>query len=539
MTLSNLTIKSKLTTLVLIAIGVVIAICGYNLNQLSNTSMAERKAKLSAQVESAESLVQYYYQQRTALGEQTAKEQALNALKALRYDSSNYFWVIDQQHTVVMHPLKANLIGKDSSGFKDGAGKFHWQEMVRLSKTPAQKGFLDYQWKSPEGDLKDKISFVQLVPEWGWVIGSGLLVADIQETVYAQALKQATLAAIASAFLLFLGFVISKNIIIPLERLINNTHKIADGDLTVRMNMSRKDELGDMSQQIDKMLTILQETLSSARDAATRSSDMAVQIAAASEESSVSVTSQHSQLELLSTAMTEMTATISDVANNAENTAESTRRVVEHAHSNEANMQLSAQNIGKVSDDVSIANELVQELQSGVKEIAGVVKVIEDVSEQTNLLALNAAIEAARAGEQGRGFAVVADEVRNLASRTQNSTSEVQQTIERLTEQTERTFQSMKESDRHVQQSVDSTTTTQAQLLEMVTELQLANDMIAQIAAASEQQNTVATDMNENVVGIHSAANEVLQASEALAQNSQQMANSAEVLTSQLKYFKV
>lgn len=539
MKLSNLSVRAKLTSLVLISIFVVIALCGYNLNEFRKSATTERESKLSAQVESVISLLEFYQKQSASLGEEVAKQQAFDAVKALRYDGNNYFWLVDQNHTVVMHPLKENLIGKDSRNFKDGAGKHHWQEMVRISRTPAQKGFLDYQWKSPQGELKDKISYVQLLPEWGWVVGSGILVADIKEATYAQAFKQAIVAGIFSIALLLLGFTISNNILIPLNRLIENTHKIASGDLRIRMSMRRKDELGNMSNEIDQMLSVLQETLRSAHESANQSKEMAAQIAQASEESSVSISSQHSQLELLSTAMTEMTATISDVANNAESTAESTRKVVDHAHSNESNMQTSSENISKVSDDVSTANELVQELQAGVKEIAGVVKVIEDVSEQTNLLALNAAIEAARAGEQGRGFAVVADEVRNLASRTQNSTSEVQQTIERLTEQTERTFKAMKESDRHVQQSVDSTKTTQDQLQEMVKELQLASDMIAQIAAASEQQNTVATEMNENVVGIHSSANEVLQAADSLAQNSQHMANSAEILSDQLNYFKV
>ncbi|NOI74639.1 methyl-accepting chemotaxis protein [Vibrio coralliilyticus] len=539
MKLSDLTVKYKLATIVALAIIFIAMACTYNLIQQRTSSLNEREDKLSAQVEATVSLVQHYYDQRQTLGEEAAKQQALDAIKALRYDQSNYFWILDQKMQVVMHPIKPALNGQNAENFKDGAGKFHWREMVAISQTSAQKGFLDYQWKSPQGELKDKISYVQLFPEWGWIIGSGLLVADIQEAFYALALKEAFVASILSAILLAMGYTISNNIITPLHRLIDNTHKIADGDLRVRMNMSRKDELGEMSQQIDKMLSKLQETLRTAHQSAEQSSAMACNIAQASEEAATSVNSQHAQLELLSTAMTEMSATISDVATNAENTAVSTNKVVEHAHRNDQTMQTTSNTIAEVSRNISTAHDLVTDLQTGVNEISNVVGVIRDVSEQTNLLALNAAIEAARAGEQGRGFAVVADEVRNLASRTQNSTNEVQVTIEKLIEQAGRTFTAMQSSNEKVDESVSASNKTREQLDVIVSEMQNANDMVAQIAAASEQQSTVATEMNENVSGIHLAANEVLQASHSLAEDSQLMANTAEHLTDQLKYFKV
>ncbi|NOJ21731.1 methyl-accepting chemotaxis protein [Vibrio coralliilyticus] len=539
MKLSDLTVKYKLATIVALAIIFIAMACTYNLIQQRTSSLNEREDKLSAQVEATVSLVQHYYDQRQTLGEEAAKQQALDAITALRYDESNYFWILDQKMQVVMHPIKPALNGQNAENFKDGAGKFHWREMVAISQTSAQKGFLDYQWKSPQGELKDKISYVQLFPEWGWIIGSGLLVADIQEAFYALALKEAFVASILSAILLAMGYTISNNIITPLHRLIDNTHKIADGDLRVRMNMSRKDELGEMSQQIDKMLSKLQETLRTAHQSAEQSSAMACNIAQASEEAATSVNSQHAQLELLSTAMTEMSATISDVATNAENTAVSTNKVVEHAHRNDQTMQTTSNTIAEVSRNISTAHDLVTDLQTGVNEISNVVGVIRDVSEQTNLLALNAAIEAARAGEQGRGFAVVADEVRNLASRTQNSTNEVQVTIEKLIEQAGRTFTAMQSSNEKVDESVSASNKTREQLDVIVSEMQNANDMVAQIAAASEQQSTVATEMNENVSGIHLAANEVLQASHSLAEDSQLMANTAEHLTDQLKYFKV
>ncbi|MGI9875100.1 methyl-accepting chemotaxis protein [Vibrio chagasii] len=539
MKLSNLSIKSKLASIVVLSVVLLVMASTFNLMQQRASSMEERQDKLSAQVETAVSLANYYYSQRSVLGEEVAKERALQAIETLRYDNTNYFWILNQQLNIISHPLKPELNDTNAGNLKDGAGKHHWREMVTISRSPQEKGFLDYQWMSPQGELKDKISYVQLFPEWNWIIGSGILVADIQEAFYALALKEGMVAVVLSGLLFAMGYAISNNILVPLNKLIDNTHKIADGDLRVRMNMTRKDELGDMSHQIDTMLDKLQTTLRTANESADLSSNMASHIAQASEEAATSVNSQHAQLELLSTAMTEMSATISDVAMNAENTAASTNKVVDHANQNDENMQVTATTISQVSENISTANNLVRDLQSGVTEISQVVGVIRDVSEQTNLLALNAAIEAARAGEQGRGFAVVADEVRNLASRTQNSTNEVQSTIEKLTQQAERTFNAMQSSNEKVDHSVVASNETRQQLDVIVNELHNANDMVSQIAAASEQQSTVATEMSESVTGIHLAANEVLQASQSLAEDSQKMANTTEHLTEQLKYFKV
>ncbi|WP_017222692.1 methyl-accepting chemotaxis protein [Moritella dasanensis] len=538
MKLSDLSIKYKLLSLVIFSALLLIAACIYNLNEQRKSSLIERESKLSAQVEVAVSLLDHYYQQRNELGVEAAKQSAIKAISSIRYDTDNYFWILTPQLQVISHPKKPALNGVNARDFKDGAGKYHWREMGVIATT-TKAGFLDYQWVSPQNVLKDKISYVQLYPEWQWIIGSGILVADIQEDFLAASLKEAIVAAVLIAILASWGFVIASNIIKPLEKLIASTHNIADGDLTVRLHAGRKDELGEMSNEIDRMLEKLQMTLLAANESAEQSASMAQSIAQASEEAAVSVNSQHIQLELLSSAMTEMSATIEDVASNAENTACSTSLVTDHATQSGTAMQNTASTISDVSKGIASADQLVRELQAGVYEISAVVNVISEVSEQTNLLALNAAIEAARAGEQGRGFAVVADEVRNLANRTKQSTSAVQKTIDALIERTERTVKAMASSNLKVEESVGVSVATQQQLTTMVSELIRSNDMVAQIAAASEQQGLVANEMTQNVSIIHLAANEVKQASQMLAEESQSLAVTSEVLYGQLKYFKV
>jgi methyl-accepting chemotaxis protein len=202
-------------------------------------------------------------------------------------------------------------------------------------------------------------------------------------------------------------------------------------------------------------------------------------------------------------------------------------------------MDTTASDISSISDDITQTHHSLEELKQGVSDISNVVTVIHEVSEQTNLLALNAAIEAARAGEQGRGFAVVADEVRNLASRTQESTAQVQITIDKLTEKTNNVLSMMSNNQQKINVSSEVASEAKQQLDSIVENLLRANDMIAEIAAAADQQGVVSNEVNENVTTIHSSAGEIRQASQYLAKQSQVMATASDELNQMLAYFKV
>ncbi|KDM92295.1 methyl-accepting chemotaxis protein [Photobacterium galatheae] len=538
MKLGNISIKIKLQLLVVIAAGIIVSVCIYNLALQRSASFQERQDKLRAQVETAHSIVQYFAGQVAVLGKEQAQTMAKRAIEQLRYDGDNYFWITNPQQKVILHPLKPELNGADASTIRDGSGKFHWQEMASIAASTGQ-GFLDYTWRAPDGRLHDKISYVMYFSEWEWVLGSGILVSDIQDAFYLSLAKEAGFAVIAILLLGLVGYVLARDIVTPLNALVDKVHDIADGNLRVRLRKNRKDEIGVMGNEVDRMLDKLQSAMKVASESAAHSRDMASRIAGASEETASSVESQHLQLEQLSAAMNEMSATINDVAQNAESTSEATKGVSAQAHDSSIQMKATSDNIQSVAENITEADSLVNQLLNGVKEIHAVVNVIQDVSEQTNLLALNAAIEAARAGEMGRGFAVVADEVRNLASRTQQSTSEVKASIDRLTQIAEQSSQTMQSSHHQAAACVDVALETRATFDTMVADLNETTDRVVLIAAAAEQQGIVANEMNENVSSIHLSANAMKEASMNLAQESQAMAEASEVLNQHLAYFKV
>ena len=537
MNLSNLSIRTKLQCIVIIAVIILLSIGVFNLNIQKSNSYEQRKSSIQASVDIAKTLTDHYIALSADIGDKEAKARAMAAVRQLSFDHDKYFWIASSDQKIVMHPTQPHYEGMSTTTITDARGKPFMQQLIDLATTQGQ-GFVQYYWKEASGEESEKITYVTHIPQWNWIIGSGVPLSDIDDSFKSAMIKELIIDGIAAMFLILLCGAIARNIVVPIEDLVTSVHHVADGDLSRNLTTQRKDEIGILSRELNRMMHTLRDTISVAKESASHSGQLSASIAATSEETATCIHSQTEQLEQLATAMSEMSSTIQDIAENAERTSTTTEQSKVLAGDGSRSMGYTLDNIATISDDITDTYELMTSLKQGVADISNVVGVITEVSEQTNLLALNAAIEAARAGEQGRGFAVVADEVRNLASRTQESTTQVQSTIDDLNKRTTSVLSVMATNQEKITHSVQLATKTQEQLDGAVSSLNQTYDMVTQIAAAAEQQGIVANDVNENVTVVHTSISEIKQTSQHLAQQSQTMAQASDELSQKLAYFK-
>ncbi|MBS1217594.1 MAG: putative methyl-accepting chemotaxis sensory transducer [Proteobacteria bacterium] len=313
----------------------------------------------------------------------------------------------------------------------------------------------------------------------------------------------------------------------------------ARGDLTARSTHANDDEIGLLGKAFNIMLGDFQNAVSLITGSATQLAAAAGQMSSITEQATHSVKRQQNEIDQVATAMNEMTATVQEVARNAEQAAEAARQADQSAQNGASVASSARREITGLVDEVEKSAGVIQELQAESENIGMVLDVIRGIAEQTNLLALNAAIEAARAGEQGRGFAVVADEVRTLASRTQKSTEEIHTMIERLQSGASNAVKVMSQARGKGQGGVGEMGRVTDTLGEIARAVASINDMNTQIASAAEEQSAVAEEINRNVTNISQGSAQSAQGTEQTAFASMELSRLAADLQTLVARFKV
>jgi len=321
-----------------------------------------------------------------------------------------------------------------------------------------------------------------------------------------------TLEMTMAAVLLVLSgcgyWVMHRTILLPLRRLVQDVKTMSAGiaegrgDLTQRLDPTANDEFGELASSFNAYVESLQHIIQEATRSSTQMSAAAEELSVITNQSQRGGLQQQSEIDQVATAMNEMSATVQEVARNAAVAAEAARKANGDATSGKQVVQETVNAINEVAAEVEAATAVIHKLNADSNQIGTVLDVIRGIAEQTNLLALNAAIEAARAGEQGRGFAVVADEVRTLATRTQDSTREIQKMIEGLQVGTRNAVQVMEHGRSKAQASVHQAASAGESLNSITGVVGTISDMNAQIASAAEQQGAVAEEINRNIVNI-------------------------------------
>jgi len=344
---------------------------------------------------------------------------------------------------------------------------------------------------------------------------------------------------LALLFGVLAAWAITRQITLPLKQTLIAVDRVASGDLTHNLKVDRRDELGQLQGGMQRMTLSLRELIGGIGDSVTQIASAAEELSAVTEQTSAGVNSQKVETDQVATAMHQMTATVQEVARNAEEASEAAVAADQQAREGDKVVNEAIAQIERLAREVAHSTEAMGELKRESDKIGSVLDVIKSVAQQTNLLALNAAIEAARAGEAGRGFAVVADEVRSLAQRTHKSTEEIEELILGLQNGTQQVASIMDSSRELTASSVDLTRRAGGSLESITQTVSAIQAMNQQIAAAAEQQSATAEEINRSVLNVRDVSEQTSAASEETAASSVELARLGTHLQSLVGKFRV
>lgn len=511
----------------------------------------DAKATLKSYVEVAMTAIKPLYDAAQP-GDEAARAQVIKLLSNITYGTDGYFFGYDSQTVRLFKGNSPEGVGKNFQDNRDPNGVYTNRELVRVAKDGSHYAQYSSSLPSNEHVLVPKLGYTEYLPKWDMVIGTVVnldgieaQVAEVEASVK-ERMQGMILSIVAITFVVLLviaviGMLVANTILRPLHLMKANLDDIAagEGGLTHRLAITSQDELGDLARSFNRFVDKIHAMVRQITDMTFQLTTLVGQVSDQAHRSEQAMERQRHETDQVATAINEMSSAAQEVARSAQGASVAAQKTDEEGQVAKRVVDGSIQQIHALVSDIRSSGSSLDSLQQDVTSIVSVLGVIRSIADQTNLLALNAAIEAARAGEAGRGFAVVADEVRALASRTQQSTQEIQGMIDRLQQGTDEAVQAMRRSSEAGVGTSEQANQAGESLDAMAQLIGTINSMNAQIASAAEEQTAVAEEINRSVHQIAVAVDNVADETQQGAQTTRSLAQLGQRLGDLVGQFRI